>query len=83
MAGSYFPAGRALLRNELIELALVVVDLGLFAPPFGVGYYAGCVIGKIEPDAEMRKIRPYMGVLVVGLVAVAAIPWLSARFLRH
>ena len=29
----------------------------------------------------MKRIWPYLGALLVGLVAVAAIPWLSTGFL--
>ena len=53
------------------------MGLGLFSPPFGVGYYAACAIGKINPDAGLRRIWPYMGALLVGIVIVAMVPWLT------
>jgi len=77
-----FPIARAVGVNE-IHYAIVVVlamGLGLFAPPFGVGYYAACAIGRVNPDAGMRKIWPYMGALLVGLIIVAAVPWLTTGF---
>ena len=78
-----FPIAKAAHVNE-VHYAMVVIlamGIGLFAPPLGVGYYAACAIGQVSPDAGMKRIWPYLGALVVGLVAVAAIPWLSTGFL--
>lgn len=74
-----FPAARALHIAE-IHYAIVVVlamGLGLFAPPFGVGFYAACAIGKVSPDAAIARIWTYLGVLLLAVVAVAAFPTLS------
>ncbi|HQU02586.1 MAG TPA: TRAP transporter large permease subunit, partial [Acetobacteraceae bacterium] len=62
-------------------VAILAMGIGLFSPPFGVGYYAACAIGQINPDAGMKRIWPYMGALLAGLVLVALIPWLSTGFL--
>jgi len=78
-----FPIAKSLGINE-VHYAMVVVlamGVGLFAPPFGVGYYAACAIGRVSPDAAMRRIWPYMGALIAGLVLVAAVPWFSTGFL--
>ena len=78
-----FPIARALGIND-VHYAMVVVlamGVGLFAPPFGVGYYAACAIGRVSPDAAMRRIWPYLGALFLGLVLVAAVPWFSTGFL--
>ena len=78
-----FPIARSLGINE-VHYAMVVVlamGVGLFAPPFGVGYYAACAIGRVSPDAAMRRIWPYMGALIAGLILVAAVPWFSTGFL--
>jgi tripartite ATP-independent transporter DctM subunit len=78
-----FPIARAVGVNE-IHYAIVVVlamGLGLFSPPFGVGYYAACAIGRVNPDAGMKKIWPYMGALLLGLLVVAAVPWLTTGFI--
>jgi TRAP-type C4-dicarboxylate transport system permease large subunit len=55
--------------------------VGLFSPPFGVGYYSACAVSKVSPDAGIRPIVGYMGALIVGLIVVAAIPWISTGFL--
>jgi len=57
------------------------MGLGLFAPPFGVGFYAACAIGKVSPDVAMPRVWRFLAALLVALVIVAAIPWLSIGFL--
>ena len=78
-----FPIARLVGIHE-VHYAMVVVlamGIGLFAPPFGVGYYAACAIGRVDPNAGMRPIVGYLVALVVGLVIVALVPWLSIGFL--
>ena len=53
---------------------------GLFAPPFGVGYYAACAISRVRPDEGLKPIAGYMLALVIGLVLVAFVPWISIGF---
>ncbi|WP_342363757.1 TRAP transporter large permease subunit [Terrarubrum flagellatum] len=78
-----FPIAKLVGIHE-VHYAMVVVlamGLGLFAPPFGVGYYAACAIGKVSPDEGIRPIWAYMLALLAGLVLVAAVPWFSIGFL--
>jgi tripartite ATP-independent transporter DctM subunit len=78
-----FPIAKSLGVHE-VHYAMVVIlamGVGLFAPPFGLGYYAACTIGRVSPDAAMLRIWPYLGVLVLGLLVVAAVPWISVGFL--
>jgi TRAP-type C4-dicarboxylate transport system permease large subunit len=62
-------------------VVILAMGLGLFAPPFGVGFYAACAIGRVAPDAAMTRIWPYLAALLLGLVIVAAVPFLSIGFL--
>ncbi|CAD6542474.1 Sialic acid TRAP transporter permease protein SiaT [Paraburkholderia kirstenboschensis] len=78
-----FPIARLAGVHE-VHYAIVVIlsmGVGLFSPPFGVGYYSACAISKVSPDAGIRPIVGYMGALIVGLIVVAAIPWISTGFL--
>ena len=78
-----FPIARQLGVHE-VHYAMVVVlsmGLGLFAPPLGVGYYAACAIGRVNPDAGIRPIIGYLVALALGVILVAAVPWLSIGFL--
>jgi tripartite ATP-independent transporter DctM subunit len=79
-----FPIARQLGINE-VHYAMVVIlsmGVGLFAPPFGVGYYSACAVSRIHPDEGMKPIVGYLAALVVGLIVVAAVPWISTGFLR-
>ena len=78
-----FPVAKAVGIHE-VHYAMVVIlamGIGLFAPPFGVGYYAACAIGRVEPVAGMRPICGYLLALVIGTIIVAAVPWISIGFL--
>jgi TRAP-type C4-dicarboxylate transport system permease large subunit len=78
-----FPIARQIGVHE-VHYAMVVIlamGIGLFAPPFGVGYYAACAISRIHPDEGMRPILGYIIALMVGLILVAAVPWISIGFL--
>ena len=78
-----FPAAKLLGVHEVHYAMVIILAMGivLFAPPFGLGYYAACSIGQIDPNAGLARIWPYLGALVLGLLLVAFIPWLSIGFL--
>jgi tripartite ATP-independent transporter DctM subunit len=79
-----FPIAREVGINE-VQYAMVVIlsmGLGLFSPPFGVGYYGACAVSKIHPDEGIRPIIGYMIALFIGIVIVAAVPWISTGFLK-
>ncbi len=78
-----FPVARAMGVHE-VHYAIIVIlamGIGLFAPPFGVGFYGACAIGRVSPDDALWRIWPYIAALVVALIIVAAFPWLSIGFL--
>ncbi|MDQ0455636.1 TRAP transporter large permease [Rhizobium paknamense] len=78
-----FPIARDVGVHE-VHYSMVVIlamGIGLFAPPFGVGYYAACAISRIKPDEGMKPIIGYMLAMFVGLAVVAAVPWISVGFL--
>ena len=78
-----FPIAKQVGVHE-VHYAMVVIlamGIGLFAPPFGVGYYAACAISRIHPDEGMKPIVGYMLALLIGTIVVAAIPWISIGFL--
>ncbi|MCJ9733334.1 TRAP transporter large permease subunit [Bradyrhizobium sp. PRIMUS42] len=78
-----FPIARQVGVHE-VHYAMVVVlamGIGLFAPPFGVGYYAACAISRISPDEGIKPIVGYIVALLIGTLVVAAVPWISTGFL--
>ena len=78
-----FPIARDVGVHEVhyAMIAILAMGVGLFAPPFGIGYYASCAIGGCEPDRALPHIWTYLAALMIGLVFVAAIPWISIGFL--
>lgn len=83
LAPLLFPIARTMGIND-VHYSMVVIlamGVGLFAPPFGVGFFTACAIGNVDPDEAMRRIWPYLGALLIGVVIVAAVPWLSIGFL--
>jgi tripartite ATP-independent transporter DctM subunit len=77
-----FPIAQS-MHIDSVHYAMVVVlamGIGLFCPPFGVGYYAACAIGRVHPSLGLKRIWPYIYALVVGLIVVAAVPWFSTAF---
>ena len=78
-----FPVAKAIGVHE-VHYAMVIIlamGIGLFAPPFGLGYYAACTIGRVHPDLAVRRIWPYLGALLAGLLIVAFVPWFSIGLL--
>jgi tripartite ATP-independent transporter DctM subunit len=78
-----FPIARAVGVHE-VHYAMIVIlamGIGLFAPPFGVGYYAACAIGRVDPAEGIKPIWGYLLALLVGLIIVAIFPWISIGFL--
>ncbi|UFZ05740.1 TRAP transporter large permease subunit [Bradyrhizobium ontarionense] len=78
-----FPIARAVGVHE-VHYAMVIIlamGIGLFAPPFGVGYYAACAIGRVDPADGIRPIWGYLLALLIGLIVVAIFPWISIGFL--
>ena len=78
-----FPIARAVGVHE-VHYAMIIIlamGIGLFAPPFGVGYYAACAIGRADPAEGIRPIWGYLLALLAGLIVVAIFPWISIGFL--
>jgi tripartite ATP-independent transporter DctM subunit len=79
-----FPVATAVGIND-VHYAMVVIlamGLGLFAPPFGIGFYISCAIGRVQPEEAMGRVWPYLGALLLAVILVAAVPWISIGFLE-
>jgi tripartite ATP-independent transporter DctM subunit len=62
-------------------VAVFAMGFGLFTPPFGVGFYLACAIGKVSPDIAIRSVWPHLAALFVALLLITLIPWISIGFL--
>lgn len=77
-----FPIVRQIGIDEVhYAIIILAMGIGLFAPPFGLGYYSACLIGRVHPDAALTRIWPYLGALLVSLLLLAAVPWFATGFL--
>lgn len=79
LAPIMFPIAKKLGIHD-IHYAMVVVcamNIGLMLPPVGVGFYIACRIGDAKPDEVIGAIWPYLAALLVGVVVIAAVPWIS------
>ena len=83
MAPIMFPLARNLGIHDIHYAMVIVVamNIGLMAPPIGIGFYIACKIGNVPTDQAMRAIWPYIGALLIGLILIACIPYLSLAFL--
>nr|WP_244654557.1 TRAP transporter large permease subunit [Rhizobium wenxiniae] len=83
MAPLMFPIARQLGIND-VHYSMVVVtamNIGLMTPPIGIGFYIACKIGNVPPDEAMGAIWPYLLALLIGLLAIAAVPALTTAYL--
>ena len=83
LAPIMFPIARSLGIHD-IHYAMVIVtamNIGLMAPPIGIGFYIACKIAKVPADAVMVRIWPYLVALLIGLGVIAAVPWFSTALL--
>lgn len=83
LAPIMFPIARSLGIHD-IHYAMVIVtamNIGLMAPPIGIGFYIACKIAKVPADAVMARIWPYLLALLIGLGVIAAVPWFSTVLL--
>ncbi|GAB2905954.1 TRAP transporter large permease [Paralcaligenes ginsengisoli] len=79
-----FPVAKQMGIHE-VHYSMVVIfsmGIGLFSPPFGVGYYGACAISRVDPSEGIRHIWGYIVALLLGLLVVAAVPWVSIGFLK-
>jgi tripartite ATP-independent transporter DctM subunit len=79
LAPIMFPIARKLGIHD-IHYSMVIVcamNIGLMMPPIGVGFYIACRIGGTKPDEVIVAIWPYLVALLIGVIIIAAVPWLS------
>jgi tripartite ATP-independent transporter DctM subunit len=78
-----FPIAGAMGVNQVhyAMVAVFAMGFGLFTPPFGVGFYLACAIGRVSPDVAIRSVWPHLAALFVALILITLIPWISTGFL--
>ncbi len=83
MAPLMFPIARSLGIHDVHYAMVVVVamNIGLMAPPIGIGFYLACKIGNVSPDEAFGAIWPYIFALLIGLIVIALVPAISIGML--
>ena len=78
-----FPISRSFGIHDVhySVVAVMAMGVGLFTPPFGVGFYAACAIGQAEPSEVVSRMWPYVLALLGALAVVAVFPWVSVGLL--
>lgn len=79
-----FPVAQMVGVHE-VHYAMVVIlsmGIGLFLPPFGVGYYSACAVGKVDPNEGIGPMLKYTLALLAGVIIIALVPWFSTGFLK-
>jgi tripartite ATP-independent transporter DctM subunit len=56
---------------------LIAMGIGLFMPPFGVGFYVACAVCETTIEKSSRAMLPFLAVLFLSLVLVALVPWFT------
>lgn len=75
----FFPIMSSFNLNAL-HYGIVVIGalgIGIFQPPFGIGFFIACALGKVNANSAARAYLPYLVVLLIGLLIVAFVPWFT------
>ena len=56
---------------------IISMGIGTFIPPFGVCYFVTCSVMDTTVEKVTPRFMPYLAVLLIGLVCIAAFPALS------
>jgi len=68
------------LGIDSIHYAMVILlamGIGIFIPPIGICFYISCAVSEAEVEATSKAMLPYLGVLILGVLAVAFVPWFT------
>lgn len=68
------------LGVDPLQFGIVLIEafgIGSIVPPVGLGLYIACAIFHTEVHTTFRPIACYLAVLCLGLLLVAAVPWIT------
>jgi C4-dicarboxylate transporter DctM subunit len=75
----FLPIAMQLKIDPLHYSTMVVAatGIGLFLPPFGIGLYIASSFAGLRAEQTYRAMLPYIGVLLIGMLILIAVPWLT------
>jgi TRAP-type C4-dicarboxylate transport system permease large subunit len=56
---------------------LLAMGIGIFIPPIGICFYISCAVSEADVESTARTMLPYLAVLILGVLAVAFVPWFT------
>jgi len=56
---------------------LLAMGIGIFIPPIGICFYISCAVAEADVEATAKTMMPYLAVLILGVLAVAFVPWFT------
>ena len=68
------------LGIDSIHYSMVIIlsmGIGIFIPPIGIGFYIACSVSGSAIEPAAKAMVPYLIVLVLGVLAVAFVPWFT------
>jgi TRAP-type C4-dicarboxylate transport system permease large subunit len=63
-----------------LQYSIVLIEafgIGSIIPPVGLALYIACAVCETEVDRTVRPLSYYLAVLCLGLLLVAAVPWIT------
>jgi tripartite ATP-independent transporter DctM subunit len=69
-----------LLHVDPLQFGVVLIEafgIGSIIPPVGLALYIACAICRTDVDSTMRPLLSFLAVLLLGLLVVAAVPWIT------
>jgi TRAP-type C4-dicarboxylate transport system permease large subunit len=64
-------------QTQYSILLVIILGLGAFAPPFGVGYFATSAVMGVEPSKAARKSFAYLAAIYAACFVLAFVPQLT------
>ena len=56
---------------------LLAMGIGIFIPPIGICFYISCAVSEAGVESTAKTMLPYLAVLIMGVLAVAFVPWFT------
>jgi tripartite ATP-independent transporter DctM subunit len=56
---------------------LLAMGIGIFIPPIGICFYISCAVSEADIESTAKTMLPYLAVLIMGVLAVAFVPWFT------
>jgi tripartite ATP-independent transporter DctM subunit len=70
-------AGLGIGSIHYAMVMLLAMGIGIFIPPIGICFYISCAVSEADVEQTAKTMLPYLAVLILGVLAVAFVPWFT------